>query len=977
MTPERFQQIKDIYCAALCQPEEARTLFVSDACGGDEELRREVESLISVHEQSGDFLSRPAIEDCLPIITEGAHSLVGRRFGRFEILKLISASGMGDIYLAYDTGLNRQVAVKSVHPSLTAANDRARRVWHEARAACAINHENVARIYEVLETDGQNLIVMEYVAGITLRERLAGGPLPAPDLLRTAVQIAEAVVAAHTAGIVHRDIKPENVMLLEGGQVKVLDFGLAKRVEIGSALAGAAGKADMPSLFKTAKGLIIGTLPYMSPEQVRGVSTNIGTDIWSLGVILYEMATGRVPFEGETRSDLIAAILERTPVPLAELAPDAPPDLQSILDKALEKDVARRYASARELLADLEALREGMPIRPKPPAPKPLTEPLPEPEPEPQPEPPAPWFLRPTVLLIVLGVLTITAAAGLASRAFFHRPAAHFLPGRFTVRNFSENGRVSEAAISPDGRFVVYVTDEGEGRQQIWQKQVATADKIPLPQQAQGSYRGLVISPDANYIFYSLFRDAPQGELFRVSLPAATETRRLLQDVDPPISLSPEGRRFAFIRENHDRPHELIIASAEDGMPLRTMAESRLAPGGVAWSPREDIIACSVSQHEGGKDYVSVVGFGAKDGRPYRLTTHRWKSVRRLAWLADMDGLVLVATDEESMLPQVWYLSYPEGDARRITNDISEYHALSVSRDSSVIAATASMRSARVSVAGLDGRAAAEVASGRDEGFYGVAWVPDGRIVYTSTAGGSRELWLMNRDGSGPVQLTHGGSDNRYPAVSPDGRHVVFVSDRDGTMKIWRVDINGANPVPLTNGPSDSFPSISPDGRWVVYSARAGDRRSLFRVPLDGGPPVRLTQYLANWPAVSPDGRLIACLYRRDPGTSELKLAVIPFDGGEPLHLFDLPKGISQPPALISAGFHWSRDGRAVLYVTNTDGASNIVSQPLSKPPRQLTNFRTDLIFWFDTSRTDDSLVYSRGQYTHDVVLISDQDSPR
>lgn len=964
MTPERFQQIKGIYRAALCQPEEARAPFISDACGGDEELYREVESLISARERSGDFLSKPAIEDCLPILADGVTSLVGRQFGRFKILSLIAVSGMGEIYLALDTGLNREVAVKSVYPSITAADDRVRRVWHEAQAASAISHQNVARIYEVLETEEQTLIVMEYVPGVTLRERLANGPLPAADLLRMAAQIAEALVAAHAAGVAHRDIKPENVMLLEGGHVKVLDFGLAKRINPVPVIAGTAWRADVPSLFKTTKGMMVGTLPYMSPEQVRGVSTNASTDVWSLGVIIYEMATGRVPFGGETRSDLIAAILERTPAPLAALAPDAPPELQSIVDRALKKDVARRYTSAQELLVDLEALKEG---RPKPHAP----------EPAPTPPVPRPRRLLPAALWVVLGVVALTAAAGLAWRALPHSPDAHFLPGRFTVRNFSESGRVSEAAISPDGRFVVYVTDEDDGGQQVWQKQIATADKIPLPQVVRGSYRGLVISPDANYIYYSLFRDAPQGELFRVSLPAATDTRRLLQDVDPPITLSPDGHRFAFIRENHDRPHELIIANTEDGMPLRVMAESRLSPGGIAWSPRDGIIACSVRVQEGGKDYVSVVGFSAEDGRPYTMTAHRWKSVRRLVWLAGMDGLVLVATDEESLLPQVWYLSYPGGDVRRITNDIGEYHALSISRDSAVIAATASMRSARVSVAGPDGRAVAPVASGRDEGFYGVAWTPDGHIVYTSTAGGSRDLWVMNRDGSAQRRLTYEGLNNRYPAVSPDGRHVVFVSDRDGATKIWRVNMDGTGPVPLTEGPDDAFPSISPDGRWVVYSARAGDRRSLFRVPLEGGTPFRLTQYLANWPAVSPDGRLIACLYRPDPGTSEVKLAVIPFDGGEPLHLFDLPKGISQPPALISAGFHWSRDGRAVLYVNNADGASNIVSQPLSKPPRQLTDFRGDLIFWFDTSRTDDSLVYSRGQYTHDVVLISDQDSRR
>jgi serine/threonine protein kinase len=987
MTPERLRQIEQLYHSTLARPDGERAAFLSEACGADESLRLEVESLIAEREHLSDFLETPAFERGLQLLAEQHGSFVGRRIGRYEVLSLIGEGGMGEVYLARDTSLKRNVAIKSLQPSETASPEMNRRFWQEALAASAIAHRNVAQIYEVLEDPRHYFIVMEYVDGMTLRESLRAGPLPLLDGLLTTCQIAAALVAAHGAGVAHRDIKPENVMLLADGFVKVLDFGLAKRITPAAADDGE-DLSRSSSFFMTAPGILLGTMPYMSPEQARGLGVDARTDLWSLGVVAYEMVAGRTPFGGETPSDIIAAILERRPRPLTDFSPDAPGKLQRIIDKALAKEREQRYQTASEMYDDLKALHEELSFETKrrAGASKPAEESRPVEESRPigtsanhlvvrdevnrehgLVHGTSRRLLAATSLAVLLGALVVWWA--------FSARSEHFMPGRFEMRNFSESGNVLEAAISPDGKFVVFVTDE-DVRQRLWLKQMTTPDKMALPQPQEGAYNGITVSSDSNYIYYSLFGDTPRGELYRVSIPAGTDARKLLDDVDPPVSLSPDGTRLAFVRQNHTVANELIIADANNGRPTPLVSDSRLLPGGVTWSPRGDIIACSVRVAVAGQSFVSIGGFKVGNGQPVDLTSNRWRRIDRVVWLADMSGLVLVASDERSRLAQLWHVSYPGGEARRITTDIGEYRTLSVTADSSVIASVQSMRSSRIWTSGLVGAspAPAVLSAGRDEGFNGVAWAPDGRIVYTSTASGSGDLWIIERDGSNPRRLTSDGRSDRHPIVTPDGRHVVYVSDHDGLTRLWRVNLDGSGLTPLTGGPDDSFPSVSPDGRWVVYASRTQDRRSLWRVPVEGGQPQRLTQYLSHWPAVSPDGKHIACLYRDDPATSPLKLAVIPFEGGVPARTFDLPPGIARPPDMVSPGFRWNQDSLSVLYVNTADGAANIWSQPISGgPARQVTDFTADRVFWFDISRADNSLVYARGQYTHDVVLLSDQ----
>jgi len=362
VTPEQWQRVKEVFEAAVERDSSQRAAFLDEACDSDVALRREAESLIESYEKEKSFMSLPVIAAAAPsLFDKQAESLVGQMVGHYKILAPIGAGGMGEVYLAQDSRLGRQVALKLLPTYLSGDSDRLRRFEQEARVASSLNHPNVCMIHEVGEMeDGRHYIVMEHIEGVTLRERLAIKPLKLREVLDAAVQVASALEAAHAAGVVHRDIKPENIMLRRDGYLKVLDFGLAKLTEKLTERQRIEPEAPTRGMVKTDVGVVMGTVAYMSPEQTRGLDIDARTDIWSLGVVLYEMVTGRVPFEGTTNSDLIVSILEREPKPLTWLLPKAPAELQRIISKALRKDREERYQGIKDLLLDLKSLKQEL-----------------------------------------------------------------------------------------------------------------------------------------------------------------------------------------------------------------------------------------------------------------------------------------------------------------------------------------------------------------------------------------------------------------------------------------------------------------------------------------------------------------------------------------------------------------------------------------------------------------------------------------
>jgi len=356
MTSERWQQVEEVLQAALDRPPHERSSFLNEACSGDEGLRQEASSLIDAYDEAGDFIEEPAIaHDAHVLLGNNGQDNIGREIGPYQIIERLGAGGMGEVYLAEDRRLARQVALKILPPYFVSDEARLRRFQREARAASALNHPNILTIHEVGEVDQVHFITTEFVDGQTLRELIAQENLSLAGVLEIAIQVAEALTVAHAAGIVHRDIKPENIMRRRGGLVKLLDFGIAKLLEPPSSDSETAKT-------QTETGVVLGTVGYMSPEQARALPVDERTDIWSLGVVLYEMLAYRVPFVGATRMDTMVAILEREPAPLFQFAsaPAVLSELERVVSKALRKERDERYQSTGEMLTDLKSVRQKL-----------------------------------------------------------------------------------------------------------------------------------------------------------------------------------------------------------------------------------------------------------------------------------------------------------------------------------------------------------------------------------------------------------------------------------------------------------------------------------------------------------------------------------------------------------------------------------------------------------------------------------------
>src|SRR2546423_8242404 len=358
MNAERWQQINDLFQSATELPPKERAAFLNEACHGDKSLRREVESLLASYDRAENFIESPAFEVAPELLTnDRAGALVGELIGHYRIEALLGVGGMGEVYLARDERLGRKVALKLLPERLMVDETQLSRFKTEARSASALNHPNILTVYEIGAEGNRQFIATEFIEGMTLRASLACGRMNLYAALEIAVQVASALAAAHESGVVHRDIKPENIMLRPDGYAKVLDFGIAKLTEQHP---GSDSHEIGTTTLQTQRGLLLGTAHYMSPEQARGQTVDGRSDIWGLGVVLYEMVGGVPPFSGATPSDCIAAILKTEPPPLSGVLSDVPVKLQSIVQKALRKDREERYQTINEMLTDLRDLKREL-----------------------------------------------------------------------------------------------------------------------------------------------------------------------------------------------------------------------------------------------------------------------------------------------------------------------------------------------------------------------------------------------------------------------------------------------------------------------------------------------------------------------------------------------------------------------------------------------------------------------------------------
>jgi Tol biopolymer transport system component len=534
------------------------------------------------------------------------------------------------------------------------------------------------------------------------------------------------------------------------------------------------------------------------------------------------------------------------------------------------------------------------------------------------------------------------------------------------LQRLTTTGKATGVAISPDGKYVVHVQDDG-GQQSLWTRQVATQSNVEIVAPAAVDYDSLTFSPDGDYIYYSVrSQDLPQPVLFQVPTLGGSPKKVLVNlDSRDTISFSPDGKQFAFIRDDVGKEFALMIANA-DGTGERKLVAHKNPPESIGyptWSPDGKMIAYMVLNHD--TNDQTVFGAQVADGTIRPLTSRRWFRISALAWLSDGGGLLMLATPQQQNVRQVWHLSYPEGAAHRLTNDLNDYDGMSLTADSNTLAVVKSETQANVWIAPTgDASRARPVTSGSGKNDGEVAFAPDGtKIIYKSNASGDADIWIVNADGGSLKQLTANARVNGYPSVSPDGRHIVFMSDRNSIPHIWRMNIDGSDQQQLTQGSGEQSPQFSPDGRWVVYRNAYG-KATVWKVPADGGEPVQLSYKYSTYPTVSPDSKLVAYFYRDE--NTPWRIAVAPLEGGEPLKTFDLPATFWHP-------LHWTPDGRALAYIDTRGGISNIVAQPLDGGAvKQLTDFKADRIFWFDFSRDGTQLALSRGTQTSDVILIKD-----
>jgi Tol biopolymer transport system component len=580
--------------------------------------------------------------------------------------------------------------------------------------------------------------------------------------------------------------------------------------------------------------------------------------------------------------------------------------------------------------------------------------------------------------LLVCGVLVAVGALGWRELSKSKKPSDESRRAfqAMQVSRFTASGNVLTAAISPDGKYVATVLDEG-GLQSLWLRQVAAnTSGVRLIAPALVEYWGLTFSNDSNFIYYvSYVRNQPDAELYQLPVLGGTP-RRLPEVIDTPISFSPAGDRFTYVASFIASQGEsyLRVASVDGGeeQTLVTRRKPRFFatdPGGSAWSPDGKFIAYAASGSAADDvQHVRVFVADVASKAERQLTEQSWGEIGRVAWLGDGSGLVISAREHKDAPRQLWFVAYPAGAARRITNDLHDYDGVSLTGDGKTLAAvlTQSTFSILVTPRGEHDLARtseiySEVGSGRER----AVWTPNNRLVYCSRVSGNWDIWIMNRDGSQPRQLTVDSHNDLFPAVSPDGRYIFFASDRAGAFNIWRMEIDGSHSTQLTRGINQVFPELTPDGQWIIYQQGLGqDGASTWRVPAAGGEAQHLFESLAHRPAASPDGKLLAYVYLDEQGWG---LAVRALEGSETVKKFPLPSTAG------SRIFRWTPNGQSLAYLVSEKGVSNIWQQPLSgAPPSQLTNFQTGQLLTFAWSGDGQWLAYMRQSTTSDVVLLRD-----
>jgi serine/threonine protein kinase len=853
---------------------------------------------------------------------------------------------MGEVYKARDTKLQRDVALKVLSSPVESEPVALDRLQREARTIAALNHPHIVTIYAVEAFEGHTFLSMELVDGSTLGDLLPSGGLPLDVFLKYAIPLADALSAAHAQGIIHRDLKPSNVMITKDGRMKVLDFGLAKLQEVVQFDATVG-----PTRPLTGQGQIVGTVAYMAPEQAAGGAVDHRSDLFSFGVMLYEMATGDRPFKGDSSVSVLASILKDTPKPIAEVRPQLPRDVGRIVRRALAKDTEQRYQTAKDLRNDLQTLKDDLTSGD-------LSASM----------PPGP-AASPTSRTLAIAAAAIVSVAVVASAIVYVLTRARSAPARpaetTNISRLTATGKALLAAMSPDGKYVVHVVNDGG--YSLWLRQTATASNVQILPPTPDRYVGLTFSPDGDYLYFTRFEGRTQSNVYRIPALGGTP-QPILRDVDSPLSFSPDGLRVAFVRGARNQVS--VIVAAADGSGQPTKLATRPMIGGfplftrAAWSPDGRTIAAAV----GGQSWIGGTGTGGTaivaldvaSGKERQIVSGRWDVVGNLAWLSD-GSLVVAATEQGRPNHQLYRVTVTDGAVRRLTNDLNTYPDVATAARAPAFVAVLGDLSSTISVSAPGDQATQmplTTGAGRYDGQTGLAWTADNFLVFTSAAGGQIDVWTMAADGKDLRQVTSDAAAERMISVTPDGQSVVYATVRNGQPGIWQTNLSSGRTVRVTDDASDAFPLCLPDNRTLVFS-RFDTQAQMYRVAANGGAPTEIPGATSIALALSPDGRSVAALSL----ATGLAIRVVPIaDGGITRSL-----NIMNAPVMLA----WTPDGAALTFLESRRGPQTIWNQPLDGgEAQQILDLHGDRVFSFAWSR-DGRLAVAHGPVPSDVVLFS------
>ncbi len=919
MTQDRWRQLEELYHEALSLPPAERAALLDRA---DPELRAAVATILAQENTtpaSGISLDRPAWVGRESLLETGTLATAGTLFGPYRIEEQIGRGGMGEVFRATDTRLNRTVAIKLSQVHFTERFER------EARVIASLNHPHIATLYDVGSTaSGLGYLVLEYVEGPTLAELIARGPVPAAEVQRIATQTAEAIEAAHEKGIVHRDLKPANIKLTKDNSVKVLDFGLAKAIQdVQSTLPGTT----------TQQGVIIGTPCYMSPEQALGKPVDRRSDIWSFGVLFAEMLTGRRVFSGESSTEILAAVVRDEPDLSRIPAPWLP-----LLRRCLTKDIRRRLQAIGEARV---ALEEGLPSQPASARRRVLW----------------PWALLASLLCFAAVTLWNSHASGLA----FDNPLAN---ATFTPLTDYE-GTETDASISPDGKFVAFLSDR-TGLSHVWLDQVGAGSPVDLTPGAgdeRGPLRSIGFSRHGTEIWLS---GTEKRRLQMLPLLGGTPRLFLGGKIVNPI-WSPDGAKLAY--HTLDAGDPIFVADPDGSNPrqiLRSTPDKHnhyltwSADGkwiyfihGTPATPDMDLYRIAVS-----------------GGTPQRLTYQDTEMRDPVAF--GKDTMLYLDKERDGSGPSIWAFDLSHHVPRRIAFGLERYTSLSAASDGRRLAVTAANPAVRLWSVPITGGVANESAV--------KPFPPDSRraltprlrgntVYYLSSLGTGDHLWRYEAGKSSEIWGGAEGGLAEPPAISPDGRRIAVVARQAGKRRLRLITSDGTeSSVIAPDFEADGSADWSPDGHWIVVGGSDAKGDGLFKIPVDGGAPVRLTARIGRNPVWSPDGSLIVYA---GPNIFTLTPLLAVHPDGSSVNLPDIS------PQRDGERFRFLPDGHSLVYMQSgeaTPWQDFYVLDLRTMRTRRLTQFTERATMRsFDITADGRQIVFDRERENSNVVLIDAQ----